>query len=200
MRARVILVLLVGVCAAVLAAEVATANRLAYTEQIIRSIYNNNFIIASSIGGLIRCSVTIERTVHGRTIAKTAGALIGYINRASKGSCGGGEMRFNTETLPWHSQYSSFSGTLPNIIAYTEAARRMSLEVNGEAFGLRVTCRYTIPSKPYVDNRETRGTITSESLGSESASSETLGCPSITLTGTASVTNSGGGTVVVTLV
>ena len=77
----------------------------------------------------------------------------------------------------------------------------MSFEVNGEIFGLRVTCRYTIPSKAYVDNRETtRGTVTSESFGTESASSETEGCPSARLNGTASVTNSTGGPVVVTLV
>jgi hypothetical protein len=60
------------------------------------------------------CHVTMEGSLHARTIAKVAGALLGYVTRVTIGQCSIGTTVL-TETLPWHVRYESFSGTLPNI-------------------------------------------------------------------------------------
>jgi hypothetical protein len=69
----------------------------------------------------VRCPVTIEGTFHQRTFTKTARTLIGYVTRAivngTEPPCSGGRARVFTESLPWHVQYASFEGTLPNIAA-----------------------------------------------------------------------------------
>lgn len=48
---------------------------------------------------------------------QVCGQLVGYITAAEipTGDCTGGTATFLTETLPWHIQYRSFSGTLPAI-------------------------------------------------------------------------------------
>lgn len=200
MRTRAILTVLAAVCAAALAVGTATANRLGYNGQFIRVVYNNFTLIAAT-GTFIDCSVTIERTVHSTTITKTSGSLIGYVTRAAKGTCAGGEMRFNTETMPWHQQYRSFTGTLPNIVAINEATQRLSVEVVGEVFGIRIHCRYTAPSLPVTDTLEARHAIREERFDeATSISSETSGCPSGRVSGVGTVTNTVGGPVVVSLV
>jgi hypothetical protein len=60
------------------------------------------------------CRLTLEGSLHARTMAKVAGSLIGYITRVRTGQCTVGTTLL-TETLPWHVRYESFSGTLPNI-------------------------------------------------------------------------------------
>jgi hypothetical protein len=65
--------------------------------------------------------VTLEGSLHGRTLAKSAGTLIGYIMRARTSRCSVGTAVLlspedgQATTLPWHIRYDSFSGTLPNI-------------------------------------------------------------------------------------
>lgn len=65
----------------------------------------------------IGCPITLESSLHSRTISKVRGALIGYVNRgtAASGSCTGGSVTISQEALPVHLRYRSFSGTLPNI-------------------------------------------------------------------------------------
>jgi len=63
----------------------------------------------------ISCDVTLEGTLHERNITKRFETLVGYITRAEAEECSGGQVTLLTETLPWHTRYSSFSGTLPNI-------------------------------------------------------------------------------------
>ena len=48
-----------------------------------------------------------------RTIAKTAGSIVGQVREASIRSCRGGTVR--VLNLPWTITYVSFAGTLPNI-------------------------------------------------------------------------------------
>lgn len=177
----------------------ASANRLSVNERNFRFTYSPISFIPS-FGSTVRCPVTLAGSFHSNTGSKVAGALSGFINVATTGTCEAGRARFNTETLPWHIQAASFAGALPNITSITQRLIRPSWEVQGEIFGLRVPCRYTYPSAAATNNRESRGVITSHSPGTESVSSETLGCPSGRLQGSASVKTAGGGNLIVTLV
>jgi hypothetical protein len=178
----------------------ASANRIAASETSFRVTFSPLSFIPS-FGSTVRCPVTLAGSFHSRTITKTAGSLIGYINSATVGTCETGRARVNAETLPWHIQYASFNGTLPNITGIVQNLIRPSFEIQGEIFGIRVTCRYTTPSQSGTNNRETtRGTITSLVPGSESTSSETGGCPSGRQSGSGNVTTPGGAAITATLV
>lgn len=178
----------------------ATANRLASNETGFRITYAPISFIPS-FGSSITCPLTLEGSFHSRTLTKTAGSLIGYVNRAILGTCEAGRWRINSETLPWHLQYASFAGTLPNITAINYNLIRMSWDMQGEIFGLRVPCRYTTASEGFTNNRETtRGRVTTQRPGTESISSETEGCPSGRWSGTGNVVTPTGAASVVNLV
>lgn len=202
MRTRSKLLFAALTSALVLAAVVgsASANRLSQTEQGFRVTYSP-LTFTPSFGTAARCRVTLEGTFHARTIVKTAGALIGFVTRASVGPCESGTARVNAESLPWHITYGGFEGTLPNITSISQNLIRPSFTIQGEIFGLRVNCRYTTPSQRGINTRESRGAVTSQSPGSESTSSETEGCPSGRQGGTGTVTGLGNTTpIVVTLI
>ena len=177
----------------------ASANTLSQTETAFRVTYSPLSFVPS-FGSTVRCPVTLEGTFHSRTIAKTAGALIGYVNRVVVGVCESGRARANTETLPWHIQYVSFSGTLPAITSISQNLIRPSFEIEGRIFGIEVTCKYTTPRQLGINTRETRGAVTEQRPGTESTSSETGGCPSGRQVGTGRVTTPGGASIVVTLI
>lgn len=65
--------------------------------------------------GTGNCQITLEGSLHSRTMAKVVGSLVGYITRADVGPCASGRKTILRETLPWHIRYLSFTGTLPNI-------------------------------------------------------------------------------------
>jgi hypothetical protein len=114
-----------------------SARRLEVSTQRIRTITPE----FSAIGGEIRitCSITTEGSFHSRTISKVSGALVGYITRISIAHpCRGGEIRALTETLPWHIEYLSFTGTLPRITSMRGAL--VGLNIQQEAIG--ITCLY----------------------------------------------------------
>jgi hypothetical protein len=178
----------------------ASANRIAFSEGAFRLVFSPLSILPS-FGTSARCPVTLAGSFHSRTITKTAGSLIGYINAVAIGTCELGAARVNTETLPWHIQYASFAGTLPAITVISHNLIRPSFEIQGEIFGLRVTCRYTTPVQQFIDTRETtRGNIAPQTPGTELTSSETGGCPSIRFSGRASVDTPGGVTISAILV
>jgi hypothetical protein len=84
-----------------------------FPSQSFRTTFND---LEFSVGEIRDdCRVTLEGSLHARTIAKVAGALVGYVTRVQTGQCSVTETRILTETLPWHIRYNSFSGTLPNI-------------------------------------------------------------------------------------
>lgn len=176
-----------------------SANRLGLNETGIRVTYSPLSFVPS-FGTTARCNVTLSESYHSRTLTKTADSLIGYINAAAASSCTSGNVRMNVESLPWHLKYASFSGTLPSITAIDEYQGRISFEVHGEIFGIRVVCRYTTPVGSASKVRESRGAITSQTPGNESISSETGGCPSLRLSGTGVVKTSAGATVTASLI
>lgn len=137
-------------------AGLASANKLSSTSTRFRTTYSP-FTMIPSFGEIVRCPVTFEGSFHSATITKTAGSLIGYVTNVIVGSCVTGRAgeksasaRANTETLPWHRQYTSFTGTLPNIGSVISQVLRMSFEIQGGAFGLRVTCRYDLAAEPLI--------------------------------------------------
>lgn len=196
MRTRSKLMLAALASALLLAALVGTAsaNSLSFTEQGFKVMYSPLSFVPS-FGSTIRCPITLEGSLHTNTFAKTASLLLGFVTRTTIGTCESGRMRLNTETLPWHIEYSSFSGTLPNITSIDRKILGWSWELEGEIFGLRVKCRYTTSSQLVIDTREARGVLTEERPGTESTLSETEGCPSLRQSGTGSVKTSSGGTI-----
>jgi hypothetical protein len=111
--------------AAVFAAATTTAaaNRIEISNQGTRTVFRE--LVLGQIGGggnTMTCPVTLEGTFHSRTITKVSGGLVGYVTRArvQEAACRGSANIPNAkvavlqETLPWHIDYLSFIGSLPN--------------------------------------------------------------------------------------
>lgn len=140
----------------------ASARSFSSTSQTLRAQFRE--VRFNGAFGNITCEVTLSGSLHTRTIAKTVGALIGYINAATLGPCREGTATILTETLPWHARYLAFTGTLPNILT-------IRINVIGAAFRIReplATCLATSSAaSPAVGtfNREAGGVLTSAEIG-----------------------------------
>jgi hypothetical protein len=114
---RLLLTLLVGAGALALGVATASAARLSVTNQSI-SITWSSFRFNE---GRAQCPVTLEGSLHARTMPKVQGQLVGYIMRGRTSACSVGSAVLLTpedgqrSSLPWHIRYDSFTGTLPNI-------------------------------------------------------------------------------------
>lgn len=141
-RSKLILTALVAAFALSALVGTASANRLSVSNQNLRVVWSS---LTFSGGGFnVRCPVTLEGSFHYRSIVKSAGSLIGFINRAIvRRPCTGGEafVLNGTEvlsgattpnSLPWHVQYDSFTGTLPRPTG-------VRLRLVGAAFLIRIT-------------------------------------------------------------
>src|SRR5829696_5393617 len=92
----------------------ASANRLAASSNFLTATWTN-MTFTDSLGGSAVCPVTLSGSLHSRTITKTPGALVGFLNRGTVGACTTGSATILQATLPWHLTYRGFTGTLPNI-------------------------------------------------------------------------------------
>lgn len=190
-----------------LAAGGATANRLSISNRTFRVVWTP-LTIKETVE--ITCNVTFEGSIHTAAIAKTAGALIGYVTLASAEGCS--KPTLTGLGMPWHIKYSSFAGLLPNITG-------VRVEIVEAAFLLRpagplepeLACLYrSTAAKPLraTANLAVGGRITSLSLDSTAAIplSRQLGgfptCePEIKLQGEGAVTLQGNATTItITLV
>jgi len=121
----------------------APATRLSLSGNSFRIAWDRNLPNAtdltflSTIGPPVTCPVTLEGTFHSQTITKTANLLIGSVTRASVGTstgstaaCVSGSATILTASLPWHVQYSSFGGILPNITEITLRLINASFQIN----------------------------------------------------------------------
>jgi hypothetical protein len=120
-RSKLILAGLAATVFMAYAVGTASATRLESSSQNFR-IQWNPLIFAAGGGVSVSCPVTLAGSFHSRTISKVSGQLIGFVNVAQVGApetCMGGQARARTESLPWHVQYNSFSGTLPRITGVT---------------------------------------------------------------------------------
>jgi hypothetical protein len=132
MLGKLSLAVLLAVAVLQAAVGTASANRLEFSENHIRAVWEaaerTRFIDTGGTFG-IECQVTIEGSFHSRVISKLSGQLIGFVTVAEAPfMCfAGGEVAIlngseplpgggtATNSLPWHIRYDSFSGTLPNI-------------------------------------------------------------------------------------
>jgi len=87
----------------------------------------------------VRCQLTLEGSMHSRTIPKVTGLLIGAITRINmkEESCAGGTGR-PEQPPPWHVSYEGFTGRLPNI----ETVRFLSSRWQFAIIAVGVTCKY----------------------------------------------------------
>ena len=122
------------VAVALLASVTASsANRISQTSRTYRATLTPLRITDDELS-TVSCNVTLEGSFHSSTFAKVAGALVGYVNRASLGSpCTGGTATLLRESLPWHMEYEGYRGTLPNIteIDYDLAGFGISVDPEG---------------------------------------------------------------------
>lgn len=113
--------------------------------------------------------MTLEGSLHSATIAKVAGALVGFVTRASlaEASCTGGlaeSAGLVTASLPWHVEYEGFSGTLPNLTAVK--LRVFEKEEVLRVLGVNCHYRPAAAGMQTILNVGTGGTITSAALES----------------------------------
>jgi hypothetical protein len=195
MRNRTRLMLVTITAALVLAAMVgsASARRFEFSNTGIRAVWPA-VSVSGGFGTEITCPVTLEGTLHSRTISKVIGQLIGYITRAIVGEVvcsGGSRMRALTETLSWHIQYSSFTGTLPNITAVNVSLINASFLLFISSLGASCLFR-TSTAEPATlrFEREAGGVLTGALLGGSINSINGFPCNfgRITLSGRATVT------------
>jgi len=127
--------MLVGLAAATLLSltvGTASARNLSLGEQPYRIGWRPISIFAA---GAIRCNLTLDGSFHYRTIIKSAGALIGHVNRAILDTCTGGSATVLTNALPWHIRYASFTGMLPNVTSVRFDVIGLSIEAISGCLG-----------------------------------------------------------------
>jgi hypothetical protein len=145
-------------------ATMASAGRISSTSSTWRTTIPELFITAPIEE--VRCLLTLEGSLHSRTMAKTEGSLIGYITSAAiSNPCAKGSATILRETLPWHTQYRSFTGALPEISAIGVSVLGLSFQTR-EAFG--ITCLATSTAqRPIViefSREKPTGALTSSRL------------------------------------
>jgi len=65
--------------------------------------------------GTIECEVVLEGRYNETTFVKGLSFLLGYITAGNVSRCARGGMTINRGSLPWHIQYTRFTGRLPLI-------------------------------------------------------------------------------------
>lgn len=142
----------------------ASAGRLSSSSQTFRAAFSR--LDFSGGFGTTECAVTIEGSLHARSIVKTEGSLIGVITRVTIGTCPRGSATVLIETLPWSIRYSSFEGTLPSISSINTDVVGAGFRIREPLFG--VLCLATTEEGEPATvrfNRETRGVLTSARIG-----------------------------------
>jgi len=136
------LLLAVLVATALLAALVtsASANRLEISSLTNKATWTRmNF---RGGFGTVECEVVVSGSFHSRSITKTV-QLIGYVTEASIIRCARGGGTINRASLPWHREYKSFSGTLPNIISFEGTVTGVEWNIREPTFGFTCTVSRT---------------------------------------------------------
>lgn len=142
---------------------VASANDLSVSSQSMRATWTR----AEMMGGFgtVTCAFTVEGSMHTRTTTKTAGALLGFITRASVGPCAIGSATVLATTLPWHVQYSSFAGILPDITSIVANIIGAKWEIREPSFGSTCLLASSASSPNTATFSLASGSVTSATLG-----------------------------------
>jgi hypothetical protein len=119
MRSLIRLAIANGVATLVMAGIVTTsaAETLDISEESFIDKWSS--LVFTTGSSRVICPVTLEGTYAAASFPSVSGTRIGFVRRATIGTCAGGSARALTETLPWTVSYSSFGGTLPNITSLT---------------------------------------------------------------------------------
>ena len=147
----------------------ASAGRLSSTSTTFRAPFSR--VVLSGAFGTIDCIVTLEGSLHTRTITKTVGRLIGYVTAANLGPCASGSATFLRETLPWHLTYRSFAGTLPNITAMNVDMSGYSLQYREPLFTCLFRSGTGAAAMVLTFNREAGGALTTAIISGEAVPS-----------------------------
>jgi hypothetical protein len=126
-RNAFIVLLALGLVA--IAGAAASARNLSVAEQLFLMRWPT-FRFQESGGSNAECPVTLEGSFHSARIAKVRSLLVGFMDGATMGTCTLNSAGFLTNTLPWHIQYESFTGSLPSI-------GRLRLQINEAAIWIR---------------------------------------------------------------
>lgn len=174
-----VLLALIG-ATVVLGATVGTASAaLSTSSQTIRAVWRE--IVLRSAFTTSNCNVTLEGSLHSRTIIKSIGSLIGYVTRADLGACASGRVTILRATLPWHIRYDSFAGTLPNIVSRTVTIKGASIALTFPECLFRTT---TAEPATATFNRNASGELVSVTTGGTIRTA----CGPVTLSGTSTST------------
>lgn len=178
----------------------ASANRISLSSPLMKYVWTSARV--SGAGTTIACPLTIEGSMHSRTITKTPGLLIGqYITiRWDTSSCTGGTITALTAT-PYHLTYKTFTGTLPLFGGIKADVVGLGFEIT--LFGGFIHCLYrSTAAAPATGtfNVDSRGVVTgyrADEGASIPLASGAGVCPaSVTISGTAAVTVPGSGSAV----
>jgi hypothetical protein len=121
--------------------------------------------------GTTECALTLEGSMHSRTVAKVRGSLIGYITRAVLNGvrCLRGSATILNTSLPWHVRYDSFTGTLPSISKVNQTVVGVQFNIKEPVFGIE--CLASGGTLFFVGNREAGGAATSAEISGTSPTS-----------------------------
>lgn len=161
--AKLIFALITATVTVAACATVASANHLSSSTQAFRASWSSFEFISGF--ATIRCSLTLEGSLHARTISKTPELLIGVINMASVGPCSAGSATILQTSLPWHVRYASFTGTLPTISSITTTIIGFAYQFREPFEGITCLLRSTATSPATVSYNLTSGSVTSATLG-----------------------------------
>jgi len=114
----------------------ASAGRLSSSHATLRSTFSR--VDFTGGFGTVECAITLEGSLHSRSINKVPLGLIGSITRAIVGVCPRGSATILQESLPWNVRYMSFTGTLPNITAINVRVLYPAFRIREPTFG--ITC------------------------------------------------------------
>jgi len=119
------------------ALSAASARNLSVSNNMFRATWSRMEFQSSLV--TVRCQVTIEGSMHSRTIPKISGLLIGSVTRIDikEASCTGGTARPDRPP-PWHVTYEGFTGSLPTIATVRFLAQRFQFAIAS----MGVTCKY----------------------------------------------------------
>jgi hypothetical protein len=145
--------------------SVASARNFSHSNTGIRATFRS--VEFGGGFGTTRCDLTLEGSLHSRTLPKVLRSLIGYITRAIlQKPCLVGDATILTATLPWHTTYAGFSGTLPNIQSIVTNTIGSSFSAIEPAFGFACLSRTTTESPATgTYNREAGGALTTAIIG-----------------------------------
>jgi hypothetical protein len=131
-RSKLALISLAATVLMAFVAHAASARNLSVSNQNIRTTFDNVEIAAEGLP-TTTCHVTLEGSFHQRTMTKTPETLTGFITRVTTGSCSSG-LTVLSATLPWHTRYTDFSGSLPNITELGTKTAGMAFNIGALGF------------------------------------------------------------------